>query len=226
MAEQQLPVWNNGGIEPPANLQQDGWQPGVKPPAQYFDWLFNRAYKCLEELQAITEALETNKANGTDLTTLNNKVTQHLGGSVTDDNGIHGLKIERGIFTPTIYGSTTAGTPVYLNQHGFYTLIEKIVHFDLYLQLNGIGGMTGDVFIGGLPFVSENTTNKIPTFQVTIFGNIDLQAGETTVGGITLPNTTAIRLNASGDNLVVRVLTNANLGAQVYLRISGFYTRN
>ena len=78
MAEQQLPVWNNEGVEPPANLQIDGWQPGVKPPAQYFDWLFNRAYKCLEELQAITEALETNKANGTDLTTLNNKVTQHL----------------------------------------------------------------------------------------------------------------------------------------------------
>lgn len=78
MAEQQLPVWNNGGIEPPANLQQDGWQPGVKPPAQYFDWLFNRAYKCLEELQAITESLEINKANGTELTTLNNTLTQHL----------------------------------------------------------------------------------------------------------------------------------------------------
>lgn len=78
MAEQQLPVWNSEGIEPPANLQIDGWQPGVKPPAQYFDWLFNRAYKCLEELQAITEALETNKANGDDLTTLDNKVTQHL----------------------------------------------------------------------------------------------------------------------------------------------------
>lgn len=78
MAEQQLPVWNSKGVEPPANLQRDGWQPGVKPPAQYFDWLFNRAYKCLEELQAITEALETNKANGEDLTTLNNKVTQHL----------------------------------------------------------------------------------------------------------------------------------------------------
>lgn len=78
MAEQQLPVWNSEGIEPPANLQIDGWQPGVKPPAQYFDWLFNRAYKCLEELQTITEALETNKANGEDLTMLNNKVTQHL----------------------------------------------------------------------------------------------------------------------------------------------------
>ncbi|MFL0584729.1 hypothetical protein ACH0B6_19345 [Solibacillus silvestris] len=78
MAEQQLPVWNSEGIEPPVNLQIDGWQPGVKPPAQYFDWLFNRAYKCLEELQAITEALETNKANGTDLTSLSNYLTQHL----------------------------------------------------------------------------------------------------------------------------------------------------
>lgn len=77
MAEQQLPVWNSKGVEPPVNLQRDGWQPGVKPPAQYFDWLFNRAYECLEELQAITKELEINKANGTELKSLQQQVTQH-----------------------------------------------------------------------------------------------------------------------------------------------------
>lgn len=54
MAEQQLPVWNSKGAEPPDNLKNEGWQPGVKPPAQYFDWLFNRAYRCLEELQNLS----------------------------------------------------------------------------------------------------------------------------------------------------------------------------
>lgn len=89
MAEQQLPVWNNRGIEPPANLQQDGWQPGVKPPAQYFDWLFNRAYKCLEELQAITETLETNKADAQGLKTLSTTVSSIMDGTAIKKSTIN-----------------------------------------------------------------------------------------------------------------------------------------
>lgn len=78
MAKQQLPVWNSEGVEPPASLKNEGWEPGVKPPAQYFDWLFNRTYKCLEELQAIAEELKTNKANGADLTAVSDMLTTYL----------------------------------------------------------------------------------------------------------------------------------------------------
>lgn len=59
MAEQ-LPIWQDPGVEPPALLKTNGWQPGMKPSAQHMNWLFNRIYKCLEEIQAGggTEELE------------------------------------------------------------------------------------------------------------------------------------------------------------------------
>ncbi|EWG12756.1 hypothetical protein [Cytobacillus firmus] len=49
--EEQLPKWDSVGVEPPAVLKTDGWQPGMKPSAQHMNWLFNRIYKCLEEIQ-------------------------------------------------------------------------------------------------------------------------------------------------------------------------------
>ncbi|MFZ0575970.1 MAG: pyocin knob domain-containing protein, partial [Psychrobacillus psychrotolerans] len=59
MAEQ-LPIWQDPGVEPPALLKTNGWQPGMKPSAQHMNWLFNRIYKCLEAIQAGggTEELE------------------------------------------------------------------------------------------------------------------------------------------------------------------------
>lgn len=81
MAEQ-LPVWNNPGIEPSTDLKVNGWQPGQKPSAQHFNWLFNRAYKCLEDLQ-------NNKADKTAITNLSQTLsdleesfTSHLADNV------------------------------------------------------------------------------------------------------------------------------------------------
>lgn len=73
MAEQ-LPIWQDPGVEPPALLKTNGWQPGMKPSAQHMNWLFNRIYKCLEEIQAGggTEELEREFAN------LQQTLTTHL----------------------------------------------------------------------------------------------------------------------------------------------------
>ena len=64
MAEQ-LPIWQDFGVEPPDLLKTNGWQPGMKPSAQHMNWLFNRIYKCLEEIQAGggTEELEQELAD-------------------------------------------------------------------------------------------------------------------------------------------------------------------
>ena len=48
---EQLPTWFNVGVEPPESLKTNGWQPGMKPSAQHMNWLFNRAYAVLKELQ-------------------------------------------------------------------------------------------------------------------------------------------------------------------------------
>lgn len=47
----ELPVWLNQGVEPPESLKTTGWQPGMKPSAQHMNWLFNRSYIALKELQ-------------------------------------------------------------------------------------------------------------------------------------------------------------------------------
>lgn len=48
---QKLPEWNAPGVEPSESQKQTGFQPGVKPPAQWFNWHLNSSYLALKELQ-------------------------------------------------------------------------------------------------------------------------------------------------------------------------------
>ena len=62
---------------------------------------------------------------------------------------------EEGTFTPTIYGSTTAGTATYVAAAGFYTRIGRLVSIQLYVDWNTHTG-TGGMNVGGLPFSSAS----------------------------------------------------------------------
>lgn len=66
-----LPEWHNVGIEPPQEFKDNGWTPGVKPPAQYMNWWMNSSYLAIK-------ALQEGKANNTDLTSLRTTLTTHL----------------------------------------------------------------------------------------------------------------------------------------------------
>ena len=66
---------------------------------------------------------------------------------------------EEGTFTPTLFGSTTAGTPTYANQTGNYTKIGNRVICTLRVGVSAISGATGSVRIGGLPFTSQGETS-------------------------------------------------------------------
>ncbi|WP_336761720.1 phage tail protein [Paenibacillus sp. USHLN196] len=48
---QKLPEWNATGVEPSETQKQTGFQPGVRPPAQWFNWHLNWSYLALKELQ-------------------------------------------------------------------------------------------------------------------------------------------------------------------------------
>jgi len=58
---EQLPEWNETGAEPPQSKKDEGWEPEEKPPAGWFNWLFNRVYMVLQELQNKAENID-NKA--------------------------------------------------------------------------------------------------------------------------------------------------------------------
>ena len=53
--EENLPEWNEEGAEPPQSKKDEGWQAEEKPPAGWFNWLLNRVYKVLQELQGNAE---------------------------------------------------------------------------------------------------------------------------------------------------------------------------
>jgi hypothetical protein len=80
---------------------------------------------------------------------------------------------EEGTFTPTIIGSTSAGTATYALQSGSYTKIGNTVNFWLKLSWSS-GTGTGSLQVSSLPFVPVTTNLPSPNvFDV----NITLLAG-------------------------------------------------
>jgi len=73
---------------------------------------------------------------------------------------------EEGTFTPTVSGSTTAGTGTYTARNGLYTKIGNTVYFQIDYILSAHTG-TGDTLISGLPFTSGASyySNIVATAQ-------------------------------------------------------------
>jgi hypothetical protein len=46
-----LPTWNALGTKPPQNKIDTGWNPDEKPPADWFNWIWNTTYEALKEMQ-------------------------------------------------------------------------------------------------------------------------------------------------------------------------------
>ncbi|QXJ39600.1 hypothetical protein BV455_02966 [Parageobacillus caldoxylosilyticus] len=45
-----LPEWNATGVEPPQSKKDNGWGATEKPPADWFNWFFNKTYNALKSL--------------------------------------------------------------------------------------------------------------------------------------------------------------------------------
>ncbi len=71
---------------------------------------------------------------------------------------------EEGTWTPTIAGTSTAGTAGYSQRNARYTKIGRLVYVELYLSwFSGTG--TGALIITGLPFTTANA-NTFPSMDV------------------------------------------------------------
>lgn len=67
---------------------------------------------------------------------------------------------EEGTFTPTLFGSTTPGSPTYVAQIGKYTKIGNLVTYHIYVEISNGGATTaGNWKIGGLPFTPTSDWN-------------------------------------------------------------------
>ena len=76
----------------------------------------------------------------------------YLGGAVAanklDD-------FEEGTWTPTIIGSSSAGTMIYSDRAGRYQKVGRLVTIHFYIQGNS-GTGSGNLLVGGLPFTIAN----------------------------------------------------------------------
>jgi hypothetical protein len=89
----------------------------------------------------------------------------HLADLTTDVDGAHGLKIEEGTWSPTLFGQTTAGNNSYSTQSGRYIKIGKNVTCNAYITMSAKdANMTGNVKFGGLPFVVVSTSHGSSSF--------------------------------------------------------------
>lgn len=69
---------------------------------------------------------------------------------------------DEGVWTPTLTGSSTAGSLTYTTRTGFYVKTEKVVHVRCWLDISGGTLPTGSVQITGLPFTAAGGSNFGP----------------------------------------------------------------
>jgi len=112
-----------------------------------------------------------------------------LSGSVSLVNVFNNTFQNRGIFTVTAVGTTTAGVGTYTSQIGKYTLLDDMVEFQINLAWTAHTG-TGSIQINGLPYTSSNST----IYAVTIRANgLPITAGNMLQGNVN-QNATTISL--------------------------------
>jgi hypothetical protein len=81
---------------------------------------------------------------------------------------------EEGTWTPTVIGTTTAGTVTYAVQNARYTKIGRVVSIEILLNWSA-GTGTGNFRISGLPFTSSSSVTT-PALALTFCSNIAMTA--------------------------------------------------
>jgi len=120
---------------------------------------------------------------------------------------------EEGTFTPTVEGSTTAGSASYSSQNGVYTKIGNLVTVNIFMSYGSHTG-SGNMLVRNLPFANASgkqvdgcmvTWNTGTTYSGTVFSdmnnastqlNIYYTAGSTATQ-VALPSGAAVAIHFS-----------------------------
>lgn len=92
--------------------------------------------------------------------------------------------LQNGSFTPSVIGTTAAGTATYTSRRGFYSIVGRRVLFEAELEwIQHVG--TGNLRVGGFPLATNAVDANIPNFiPVDVVGNgIALAANEQLFAG-------------------------------------------
>ena len=123
-----------------------------------------------------------------------------------------------GEFTPTVIGTSSAGTGTYTTQIGTYKIIDNVLYFNLRVNWTAHTG-TGDMKIAGLPAPCANIAGYAPAVTVSA-ENITFPVGATAIIAIVDTGASTIELRGSGTGLAP---TPVALDTTGNINISGFY---
>lgn len=125
---------------------------------------------------------------------------------------------EQGTFSPTVIGTTTAGTATYTVQQGLYTKIGNVVYYSIYLSWTG-GTGTGNLAVGNLPFQSAIQTNYMQG-NVQAGSGLTVSANKIAAAQVN-PNTTIMRIVELGTGTAA--FGSVAYDAEAAMGITGFY---
>jgi hypothetical protein len=101
-------------------------------------------------------------------------------------------------WTPTLLGSSTAGSPTYTVQVGSYEKIGRQITIRFIVATSALGSPTGNMDIGGIPFTNNATSNDNGQCVIAEMSGVTLDASYTTLTGDILASGTVIRLKEIG----------------------------
>lgn len=187
------PQWNNVGVEPSGAKKIAGWLPNEKPPAEWFNWLFNRNYKCIDEIRTVVDSLNTNVYGATN--TGNDTYV------ITPSPAIAGYSAGMVVNIIVDVGNTGAAT----------ANISGLGARDLkkFSASGKVALATGDMIAGGVySFIDDGThlvlinPNAINTSLFTAAGDIIRASGVNTPARLALGAALQmLRVNAGGTDL-------------------------
>jgi hypothetical protein len=119
---------------------------------------------------------------------------------------------EEGTWTPTVEGSTTAGTQTYTWQHGKYTKIGNKVILNFSVRVATTASMAGNVVIGGLPFTGVAGQINAGGAAINTWGNLAnnsyvFMSGTVAASAAVLLLTGATAATTSTGNVAVNSIT-------------------
>ena len=170
------PKWDEQGTEPSAELQEKGFTAGYKPPAPYFNYMFNKYTECLKELQNLVKNETVNADKWTCVTTVGKwsricKLKGYanylltIGYSQTGQAVFYTYALGTGYCSAYISQIGTAGHNSYANIQ--LRVVQGSNDEEYYLEVYNNFGADGAVTVNcqcGLSMLNGRTNAAITTF--------------------------------------------------------------
>jgi hypothetical protein len=129
---------------------------------------------------------------------------------------------EEGTWTPSFFGTVTAGSPTYTNRLAAYTKVGRSVSVTCYMSITNKGGMAGNLQISGLPFTAISG-GYYSAHAVAEFSGLTFASGRTQLGLEQSHSATTITVYSSGSGVGDSQQTIANTDDSTFIIFAGTY---